>query len=220
MTHTDLAHLTHDTAVSADPIADDQAWTQEMPALHGPRVTVREVTAADAKALYGLLSAEEVSRFISVPPGTAEGFARYVSWARSQRAAGRYVAMVVVPRGTDTPIGLFHMRAQERGFRTADWGFALSSEFWGSGVFREAAELVLDFAFDVIGTERVEGRVARCNPRGNGALAKLGAEREGVLRRSFHRDGEYLDQVVWAILKSEWVARRRLDTFWTCRGVH
>ena len=80
MTHTDLAHLTHDSAVSTDTVLAEQEWTQELPALHGPRVTLREVTPADAKALYGLLSADEVSRFISVPPGSAEGFARYVSW--------------------------------------------------------------------------------------------------------------------------------------------
>jgi ribosomal-protein-alanine N-acetyltransferase len=220
MTHTDLAHLTQDIAAPMENTDPPQAWTQSVPVLHGPRVTVREVTTADAKALYGVLSASEVSRFISVPPGTAEGFTRYVGWARAQRSVGRYLALAVVPRGADTPIGLFHLRGLERGFRTADWGFALESEFWGSGIFREAAELVLDFAFDVVGTERLEGRVARCNARGNGALCKLGAEREGVLRRSFHRDGEYLDQVVWSILRTEWLARRRLDTFWACRGVH
>jgi RimJ/RimL family protein N-acetyltransferase len=35
-------------------------------------------------------------------------------------------------------------------------------------------------------------------------MKKLGAEREGVLRHSFVRDGEFLDQVLWSILQDDW----------------
>jgi ribosomal-protein-serine acetyltransferase len=42
------------------------------------------------------------------------------------------------------------------------------------------------------------------NGRGNGALRKIGAVQEGVLRRSFLRDGQYHDQVLWSILAEEW----------------
>lgn len=219
MTHIEPAFLT-DAPEPEPRHLDDIDWRCDPPVLHGPRVTLREVEPSDAKSLMGVLGSPEVSRFISVPPTTTEGVSQFITWARRQRAAGRYIAFAVVPRGSDSPIGLIHIRTLEDGFRNADWGFALSSEFWGTGIFREAAELVLDFVFDVLGTERVEGRAARCNPRGNGALSKLGAEREGVLRRSFRLGDELLDEVVWSILRDEWVARRRLDTFWTCRGVH
>ncbi|MDE3153994.1 MAG: GNAT family N-acetyltransferase, partial [Acidobacteriota bacterium] len=53
---------------------------------------------------------------------------------------------------------------------------------------------------------RLEARAAVRNGRGNGALRKLGAVQEGVLRRSFLRHGEYLDQVLWTILADEWRA--------------
>ena len=82
------------------------------------------------------------------------------------------------------------MRALGPGFVIADWGFAIGSEFWGSGMFAEAAEIVLDFTFDVLGTHRLEARAALGNGRGNGAMKKLGAEREGVLRHAFLREGE------------------------------
>jgi len=114
-----------------------------------------------------------------------------------------------VPRGSGDPIGLIHVRALGPGFGTADWGAAIASEFWGKGIFTEAAELVLDFAFEVLRTHRLEARAAICNGRGNGAMRKLGAEREGVLRHSFFRNGDYLDQVVWSILKEDWRKRRQ-----------
>src|SRR5476649_1912142 len=165
------------TAMSSTD-ATTPGWRTTVPRLEGPRITLREPRAADATALFTLLSTDTVSRFISLPPATVEGFERYISWAHRQRTGGQYVSFAIVLRGSDTPIGLLHVRALGPGFGTADWGFVLGSEFWGSGIFNEAAELVLDFAFDVLGAHRLEARAAVCNGRGNGAMKKLGAERE------------------------------------------
>ena len=191
-------------APSASPDERASDWRITLPELVGRRVILREPRASDASALFSLLSTEEVSRFISPPPATVEGFERYVGWTQRQRVAGQYVCFAIVPVGADAPIGLIHVRALSPAFLTADWGFAIGSEFWGTGVFTEAAELVLEFAFDVLGIHRLEARAALCNGRGNGAMKKLGAEREGVLRHSFVRDGEFLDQVLWSILQDDW----------------
>jgi RimJ/RimL family protein N-acetyltransferase len=197
----DISRDSHDDGASD--------WRITVPELVGRRVTLREPRATDATALFSLLSTEEVSRFISPPPATLDGFQRYVSWTLRQRAAGQYICFAILPAGAEAPIGLIHVRALGPGFVIADWGFAIGSEFWGAGMFAEAAELVLDFAFGVLGTHRLEARAALCNGRGNGAMKKLGAEREGVLRHAFLRDGEYLDQVLWSILQDDWKTRQQ-----------
>lgn len=74
---------------------------------------------------------------------------------------------------------------------------------------------MLDFAFDTIGVERMEARAATPNGRGNGALRKLGAVWEGVLRRSFNKDGGRMDQMLWSILSDEW---RQAKAVWA-RGL-
>ena len=51
---------------------------------------------------------------------------------------------------------------------------------------------------------RLEARAAIQNGRGNGALRKLGAVQEGILRKSFLRNGKYHDQTLWAILDEDW----------------
>ena len=112
--------------------------------------------------------------------------------------------------GRTSPIGIFQVRSLEPAFGTAEWGFALASEFWGAGIFMDGAKLIVDFAFDVLGVHRLEARAALKNGRGNGALRKLGAVQEGVLRRSFLRNGEYLDQALWTILQDEWRGQDRL----------
>ena len=102
-------------------------------------------------------------------------------------------------------IGLFQVRSLEPAFGTAEWGFAIALEFWGSGVFADGAQLTVNFAFETLGVHRLEARAALKNGRVNGALQKLGAVQEDVLRCSFLRNGEYLDQALWTILQEDWI---------------
>jgi RimJ/RimL family protein N-acetyltransferase len=185
-------------------------WRHALPVMAGSNFTLRELRKEDAPSLLAMLSTEEVSRFISPPPTTVEGFERFIAWTHRERNAGNYACFAIVPAGMDTAIGIFQVRSLEPGFGTAEWGFAMGSEYWGSGIFAEGARLVLDFAFDVIGAHRLEARAATANGRGNGALRKLGAVQEGVLRRSFLRNGQYYDQVLWGILAEDWRMQRIL----------
>ena len=183
-------------------------WRQALPVMAGSNFTLRELRKEDAPSLLAMLTTEEVSRFISPPPTTVEGFERFIAWTHHERKAGSYACYAIVPAGMDTAIGIFQVRSLEPGFGTAEWGFAMGSEFWGSGIFMEGSRLILDFAFDVIGASRLEARAATANGRGNGALRKLGAVQEGVLRRSFLRNGQYYDQVLWGILAEDWRMQR------------
>ncbi len=179
-------------------------WKKAVPVLQGDGITLRELRVSDAASLLALLTTEEVTRFISPPPTTIEGFERFITWAQREREAGRYICLAVVPEGYDTAVGLFQVRQLDPTFGTAEWGFAIGFEFWGSGLFTAGAELVINFAFEVIGVHRLEARAAVENGRGNGALRKIGAVQEGVLRKSFLRNGRYMDQALWALLPEDW----------------
>ena len=167
-------------------------WRQVLPVLSNGAITLRELRTSDAAALFELLTHEEVSRFISPPPTTLDGFERFISWAQRERAAGRYICYAVVPAGMDTAIGMFQVRQLEPSFATAEWGFAIGQAFWGTGAFKAAAELTIDFALETVGVTRLEARAVVENGRGNGALAKIGAVHEATLRRSFQRNGRVL----------------------------
>jgi len=191
---------------SASVTYGESDWRQSLPVLTGAGITLRELELSDAPSLLAMLTTEEVTRFISPPPSTVEGFERFITWTKEQRAAGHNICFAVVPAGMTTAIGLFQVRSLVSDFSTAEWGFALGSAFWGTGLFAEGARLVIDFAFDTVGIHRLEARASAENGRGNGALRKLGAVQEGLLRRAFLRHGRYHDQVLWSIIDSDWVA--------------
>jgi RimJ/RimL family protein N-acetyltransferase len=183
-------------------------WQDALPTLRNGQVVLRELRASDAASLFTLLTTEEVSRFISPPPTTVEGFERFIDWTLRQRTAGAFACFAVTLVGYDTAIGIFQVRSSEPGFGLAEWGFAIGSPFWGTGVFQAGAELVVEFAFETIGVHRLEARAAVKNGRGNGALRKVGAVLECVLRKSFQKNGEYLDQCLYAITDMDWRGSR------------
>jgi RimJ/RimL family protein N-acetyltransferase len=211
-----------DTVVSTVPLSAPSPtaatdWRHGLPTLTGSLVTLRELRTSDAGALFVMLTTPEVTRFISPPPATVEGFEKFIAWAHRERVAGRYVCFAIVPRGSDTAIGLFQIRSLEAEFGTSEWGFAVASEFWGTGIFEDGARLAIGFAFDTLGTRRLEARASLANTRGNTALLKLGASREAILRKSFLRHGELHDQALWSILADDWQDARQLSL---APGIH
>jgi RimJ/RimL family protein N-acetyltransferase len=209
----DEAMVTHTLVQEVGGVTSTD-WRDGLPVLSGKQVVLRELRQSDAASLFAMLTTREVSRFISPPPSTVEGFERFIAWTIRQRRAGAYVCFAVTLKGSDTAIGIFQVRQLETDFRTAEWGFAIGSPFWGMGVFQDGAELVLDFAFSALGVRRLEARAAVLNGRGNGALLKMGAVQEAVLRKSFQCNGQYVDQILYTILDDEWRTSRHRAS-WT-----
>src|SRR3954471_6486109 len=101
---------------------------------------LRELRLADAPSLLGVLTPDDVAQYIAPPPSTLDGFERFILWAQRERAAGNCVCFGVVPKGSDVAVGLYQVRRMEPGFGTAEWGFALASSYWGTGLFLDAAQ--------------------------------------------------------------------------------
>ena len=160
------------------PGAVTSDWRAGLPVLSGVGVALRELRQSDAAVLFAMLSTEEVARFISPAPASLEGFERFIDWSARERAAGRSFSYGIVPDGCDAAVGLIQVRSREGGFDTAEWGFAIGSQFWGFGIFQEGAGMVVDFAIGTVGVHRIEARAAVTNGRGNAALRKLGAVEE------------------------------------------
>ena len=186
-------------------------WTKGLPVFRGRRMMVRELVKSDATTLLSMLTSEEVAKFISPPPTTPEGFEKFIQWAIRERQAGKQMMFGIVPEGFDHAVGLVQIRAIAPRFSVAEWGFAIGSPFWGTGLFLAGARTAVDFAFQYTDVYRLEARAAVQNVRGNGALRKIGAVQEGVLRGSLLKDGQYLDQMMWSILARDWP---QADTRW------
>jgi RimJ/RimL family protein N-acetyltransferase len=179
-------------------------WRKELPTLTARLVTLREATPADLGPLVDLLSIADAGRFGIEEPSIEEGVQALLERCARDRASGVSFTYVVMLTATRTLVGLAQVRRLDPAFEAAEWEMTLAPSVRGTGVFLEAARLIGSLAFGSVGAYRLEARVVVQNGRAHGALRKLGAVQEGVLRRAARRGDDYFDQVLWSVLKEDW----------------
>ncbi len=179
-----------------------------LPELRTSRATLRELRASDAATLFPLLHEAEVRRQVSHGPANLRAFEAFIEWTHRERQVEKHLCYGIVPHGGAHAVGLIQVWPIEPTGRTVEWGFALGRPYWGQALFHEAALAVVDHVTATLGVQRLEARAALSNVRGNAALGRLGAVREGVLRQCFCVNGVPIDYVMWSILSSDWSAAR------------
>jgi RimJ/RimL family protein N-acetyltransferase len=195
----ELMPYQHGVDLIVEPTTDSAihpiGWRARLPLLTASGVTLRELRTEDAESLHEHLTTEQVGRFISPPPASVEAFRHFIRWSHIRRAEGKYVCYGVVPDGCELAVGIFQIQLTAN--ELPEWGFVLGAEFWGTGIFVEGAVALMDFAFNVMGVQRLAARAAVDNGRGNGALRKIGAVREARIRNGLVRRGRLHDQYYW-----------------------
>ena len=183
-------------------------WTDGVPPLHGDLTTLREVASSDVYTLFTLFSDPAVTAYMAPPPPTLAKFAGFVEWSHQQRAQGHGICFGIVPGGMTAAVGILQLRLEPT-LPGAEWGFVLSAHFWSTGVFSDAASVLMDFAFTVMRVERLEARIATRNRRAHIAVQKLGARLESTLAESSPQGIPRDPESVWTLREDEWRNRAR-----------
>lgn len=92
----------------------------------------------------------------------------------------------------------------DRQHHRAEIGYDLWPDYWGQGLMPEALRALLRYGFTEMGLNRAEATTHTDNRQSQRVLAKLGFQREGVLRAYYRRGSAYTDQVAFSLLRSEW----------------
>jgi len=179
-------------------------WRTELPTLSARLVTLREPTSSDLRPLMDLLLLADASRFAIDEPVSEVSVQQLLDRISREREAGIAFSFLVTITSSRAIIGLVQVRQIDLSWESAEWECTMAPSWRGTGAFLETARLAGSFAFGTVGVHRLEARVLLQNGRANGALRKLGAVQEGVLRRSIRKGGEYFDQVLWSLLKEDW----------------
>jgi RimJ/RimL family protein N-acetyltransferase len=85
--------------------------------------------------------------------------------------------------------------------KSAQFGYWLGEPYWGRGIMTEAVLAVSEYALIHFGLVRLEAPVFAWNPASMRVLEKSGFVREGILRKSVLKDGELIDQVLYALVR-------------------
>ena len=193
------------TSMSPDPVATASVdWRSALPQLLGLSVTLREPVLQDVGPLFDLLSTAYATRFGLDGPLSQIAVSGLIERCAHDRKAGLAFTYAIAMTASRAVVGLIQVRQLDPAFETAEWECTLAPSSRGTGIFLDAARLVASFVFGSVGAHRLEARVLLQNGRANGALRKLRAVQEGILRQSVRCGSEYADQVLWSLLKEDW----------------
>jgi ribosomal-protein-alanine N-acetyltransferase len=180
--------------------------TWRPPPLTSERLLLRGYEPSDVDAIYAYASDEEVTRYMSFErhrsPDDALGFLdQYV--APGYRAMQHEYAICLRER-PDHVIGGVGARILSEQHQSYELGYLLGRAHWGVGLAPEAARLTLAQVFSATPAERIQASVFAENQRSHRVAARLGMQRDGVLRSSLCLRGRRWDLAVYSILRSEW----------------
>ena len=175
--------------------------------MRGKHVVLEPLAPSHVDGLLAALGDEEVWRFLpSRRPQSREEMAALVTTAARQQWLGQRVTWAQCDPVTGEVIGMTSYHDVDEEARALGIGHTIvGRRWWRTGVNTEAKLLLLERAFEVLGAERVFWYTDVRNERSQRAIARLGASRDGVIRRHRLRpDGTWRDSVLFAMTADEW----------------
>ncbi|HWW40161.1 GNAT family protein [Pedobacter sp.] len=97
-------------------------------------------------------------------------------------------------------IGLHHLNILNRSGAIGYW---LIKEAEGKGIVTKSCKSIINYGFNELGLNRIEIKAAVCNLRSQAVPEKLNFRREGLLRQAELVNNEFLDLVLYSLLRHE-----------------
>ena len=183
-------------------------------ALKGRWLTLEPIDERHAPGIFDAMQDEEVCRYLAWPPPRAlDETLALVREARDLTARRQSIAYAQVWNATGRAIGFTRLLDIRPADRQVEIGSTfLAREYWRTPANTESKYLVLRHCFETLGCVRVALKTDGRNVRSQEAIARLGAVREGTLRRHMNVRGYQRDTVYFSILDEEWAAvKARLE---------
>jgi RimJ/RimL family protein N-acetyltransferase len=172
------------------------------------RLLLRPFTSADIDAFLAIYASPEVSRFLYTEPfDAATGVAvlqkRMAIPAMDGDDQSLNLAMVV--RDTHDLVGNLTFFYRSHMHRHGEIGFVVRPDAQRQGFAREGATGLLQLGFSHLGLHRITGRCDARNTASASVLKHLGMRKEAHFHENEFVKGEWTDELVFAILASEWI---------------
>ncbi len=200
-------------------MGSDDPWFA-MPVLGGRLIRLEPLAAVHAPGYLAAAgtgaAAAEVFRWLSPPGGalgepvTVEDAARHITDALAARARGTRFPYAQIDAVTGEFAGTTSLYEVNPALRSLAIGHTwLGQRWWRTGHNTEAKLLMMSFAFETLGAARVVWHTDIRNIRSQAAIERLGAAREGVLRKHrIRRDGSWRDTAQYAMVDDDWPAAK------------
>ncbi|MEU9120185.1 GNAT family protein [Streptomyces sp. NPDC048506] len=193
------------------PTAPQSPFTPDYP-LRTARLDLRPVTPDDFAAIHAYQRLPEVCRYLYWGPYDEAQSRDSVATKATRttlRESGDVLQLAVVVRETGTLVGDVTFVWTSREHRQGGIGYVFHPDHAGHGYATEAGRALLKLGFEELRLHRIQAELDGRNTASARLLERLGMRREGHLRENEFLDGEWTDEVVYAMLAREWRAQQQ-----------
>ena len=178
--------------------------------LRGRHVTLEPIDERHAPGIFAAMQDEEVCRYLAwAPPREMSETLELIREARQQMAERRSLVFAQVWNETGEAIGSTRLIDVRPADRQVEIGATfLDRSYWRTPANTESKLLFLTHCFERLGCVRVALKTDGRNTRSQAAIERLGATREGTLRKHMNVRGYQRDTVYFSILEDEWPSVR------------
>jgi RimJ/RimL family protein N-acetyltransferase len=176
------------------------------------RLILRPFNAGDFDDLYAYQSRPDVARYLTWEARNRAQARRALEEQCAETtldADGKWLTFAVVWREANRVVGEIGLKRLSQEHRQGETGFVFNPDYHGRGLATEAAEAMLALGFGSLGWHRIIGS---CDPRNHASarlMERIGMRKEAHFVHSLFLKGEWVDELVFAILDQEWSARMR-----------
>lgn len=184
---------------------------EEQITLENSVALLRPMRQEDAEALLAVATADkQLLQYSPVPISSRELLLAYISRALESRdRKERYTFTVFDKRRNAYAGSTSFMNVSDRDDRLEIGSTWYGKEFQRTGLNRNCKYLLLEYAFEGLGAERVELRTDERNRASREAIEGIGGRYEGLLRRHMlMSDGFRRNTACYSILRDEWAQSR------------
>lgn len=148
----------------------------------------------------------DIWKFSLVPIVGQDGLRNYIDATLAAREEKKEYPFIVFDKRQQKYVGSTRFYDIQLASQTFQLGYTwYGKQFQGTGLNKHCKLLLLEFAFEKIGMERVEFRADNNNKKSIAAMQSIGCTIEGVLRSHLPMtDGNRRDSIILSILKNEW----------------
>lgn len=179
--------------------------------LEGRTVRLEPLTTGHLPALARIAFDPDLWQWTMTRIHNEADLGAYIDEALALQRAGTALPFCLIATSTGEAVGSSRFGNYDAANRRVEIGWSWVARPWQrTSVNAESKLLLLDYAFGEVGCLRVEFKTDALNIRSRGALEKLGARQEGVLRsHMIAAGGRRRDSVYFSILAEEWPEVRR-----------
>lgn len=178
--------------------------------LQTQRLTLREMTASDADAMYDIDRSPQHHRYDADPPRTPEEYQDITQWLEitpDEVPRKFYYMAVMLKEAPLRMIGGVHITIHAHEHQQAEIGYSLHSALWGQGYATEAAFAMRDFAFATLHMHRLfANEIILENIASRQIALKLGMRLEATLRDTHYFQDRWWTSCIYAMTRDEWQA--------------